>query len=79
MEIKLQKWGNSCGIRIPSNILKSLNIEPNDKLDIRQEYDKIVISKVDKGWTIQERVEEYTKVEKEDDFTWDEPIGKEIW
>ena len=26
METKVQKWGNSSGIRIPSSILKSLNI-----------------------------------------------------
>ena len=30
MEAKIQKWGNSVGIRIPSSILKSLNIKTND-------------------------------------------------
>lgn len=30
MEIRIQKWGNSSGIRIPSSILKSLNIKVND-------------------------------------------------
>ena len=29
MELKLQKWGNSYGIRIPSTFLKSLNIKVN--------------------------------------------------
>ena len=45
METKLQKWGNSDGIRIPSNILKSLNLKTNDKVDLVQENDKIIISK----------------------------------
>ena len=31
MESKLQKWGNSAGIRIPSAMLKSLNINIDDK------------------------------------------------
>ena len=44
MEIKLQKWGNSDGIRIPSNILKSLNIKTNDILNIEQEDDELIIS-----------------------------------
>lgn len=43
MEAKVQKWGNSVGIRIPSSILKSLNIKTNDILNIEQEEDKIVI------------------------------------
>ena len=32
MEARLQKWGNSFGIRIPSNMLKSLNLKVNDLL-----------------------------------------------
>ena len=27
MEVKLQKWGNSDGVRIPSNIIKSLDLK----------------------------------------------------
>lgn len=34
MEAKLQKWGNSEGIRIPSKILKSLHLKENDKIII---------------------------------------------
>lgn len=34
MKIRIQKWGNSYGIRIPSNIIKSFNIKVNDVLDI---------------------------------------------
>ena len=48
MEVKLQKWGNSNGIRIPNFILKALNLKPNDKVEIREENDQIIISKVKK-------------------------------
>lgn len=44
MEARVQKWGNSNGIRIPSSILKSLNIKTNDILNIEQQEDKIIIS-----------------------------------
>lgn len=44
MEARIQKWGNSDGIRIPSSILKSLNIKTNDILNIEKQDDKIVIS-----------------------------------
>lgn len=45
MEAKLQKWGNSIGIRIPSNILKSLNLKQEDILEIIEVDDKIIITK----------------------------------
>lgn len=44
MEARLQKCGNSFRIRIPSSILKSLNIKTNDVLNIEQVEDRIVIS-----------------------------------
>ena len=44
METRIQKWGNSDGIRIPSNILKSLNIKTNDILNIEQDGEKIIIT-----------------------------------
>lgn len=44
MGARVQKWGNSDGIRIPSSILKSLNIKTNDILTIEQVDDKIIIS-----------------------------------
>ena len=44
MEARVQKWGNSSGIRISSSILKSLSIKTNDILNIEQQEDKIIIS-----------------------------------
>lgn len=44
MKIRIQKCGNSDGIRIPSGILKSLNIKTNDILNIEQEDDELIIS-----------------------------------
>ena len=45
MEARLQKWGNSDGVRIPKAFLQSLNLKTNDKIIIEQVDDKIVISK----------------------------------
>ena len=60
MEIKLQKWGNSYGIRIPSTILKSLNIKENDYITIKQEEDRIIITKTKKEKiSLKEKFEKY--------------------
>lgn len=80
MEARLQKWGNSDGIRIPSIILKSLNLKTNDKVELKCEDDKIIISKPKKEKiSLEERFSKYNGENLAKDFTWDSPKGKEIW
>lgn len=83
MEARLQKWGNSDGIRIPSSILKSLNLKTNDKVDLIQEKDKIIISKPKrKHKTLEERFAEFEKLSNEErgtveSYDWGSDLGKE--
>ena len=80
VEARLQKWGNSLGIRIPSSILKTLNLKNNDQVDINYEDDKIVISKSKNNKiSLEERFKEYKGENLAKEFNWDLPRGKEIW
>ena len=80
MEARLQKWGNSIGIRIPSSIIKSLNLKENDTLILEQTEDKILITipkkkKID----LEELFKNYTGENLSKEFEWDEPVGRELW
>ena len=80
MEARIQKWGNSAGIRIPSSILKSLNLKTNDLLDIVQEDDKIIITIPKKRKiSLVERFKNFSGKNLAKDFSWDESVGREIW
>ncbi|MBO5120166.1 MAG: AbrB/MazE/SpoVT family DNA-binding domain-containing protein [Bacilli bacterium] len=80
MEAKVQRWGNSDGIRIPSSILKSLNIKTNDILNIEQQDDKIIITiPKRKKISLKERFENYNGKNLANEFSWDESVGNEIW
>ena len=80
MEARLQKWGNSIGIRIPNSILKDLNLKVNDILVFKQEDDKIIMSiKKDKKISLKDRFENYEGDCVSESFDWGEPMGKEIW
>lgn len=80
MEIRIQKWGNSDGIRIPSSILKSLNIKTNDILNIEQKDDKIIISvPKKKKISLEDRFKKYHGKNLAKEFSWDENVGREIW
>ena len=80
MEARLQKWGNSDGIRIPNIILKSLDLKTNDKVEIKEEEDRIIITKVKpEKISLKERIEKYSGENLSKEFEWDEPQGKELW
>ena len=80
MEARLQKWGNSVGIRIPSSILKSLNLSINDKINLVEEDNKIIITKSKKSKIdLKELFEKYNGENLAKEFEWDDPVGKEIW
>ena len=78
MQVKIQKWGNSLGIRLPSTILKSLNWTTNDQLALIQKENKIIIEKTNQ-LSLEERFKNYDGPNLAKDFEWDEPKGKEIW
>ena len=80
MEVKIKKWGNSLGIRIPKNLLKSLNFEVNDILELNEENKKIIVSKSNKKKiSLEKRFKEYKGDNCVKDFEWDEARGDEIW
>ena len=80
MKIRIQKWGNSFGIRIPRSVLKSLDIKDNDLLTIEEKDDKIIISKVNKKKiSLAKKFFEYHGDALNNDFIWDDARGKEIW
>ena len=80
METKLQKWGNSNGIRIPNVLLKVLNLKSNDIVKLEQVDDKIIITKSNnKKISLKERFNNYTGKNLAKEFEWDESVGNEIW
>ena len=43
MQINIQKWGNSLGLRIPSFISKKLDLHPGSEVELKLEDDHISI------------------------------------
>lgn len=80
MEARLQKWGNSVGIRIPHSILKELNLKINDWINIEKIDDKVIITKqITPKISLASRFKEYKGDNLAKEFSWDDAKGKEIW
>jgi len=79
----VSKWGNSRGIRLPSEILQKANINLNDKLFLEVEKDGcIILSKVSapqKG-TLEYLFKDYQEPPfKTEMMELGEPMGNEKW
>ena len=78
--VTICKWGNSAGIRIEKSILESVSAKIGDSFDISSvDGDKIVLKKVFRHKTLQERIDEYDgKSGKTLDYDWGKPVGREM-
>jgi transcriptional regulator/antitoxin, mazE len=47
MQVALNKWGNSVGLRMPNSILLELGIGCGNKLEIKVENGKVIMEQVD--------------------------------
>ena len=45
MTTKIQKWGNSQGIRLPKYLLESIDWKDNEQINIKAEKGKIILEK----------------------------------
>ena len=79
MILKIQKWGNSHGIRIPKAVLEELKWRDNEKINLKIEKNKIIIEKNEKRKNIKELFENYKGKYAPIDIDWGENVGDEIW
>ena len=48
MNVTIQRWGNSQGIRIPKIVLEQANLSENDQVELTALDDSIILKKITK-------------------------------
>lgn len=82
MLVKVQKWGNSQGIRLSKEVLSEANILIGDALEITTTKEHIIIKPVRKirgKYQLQDLIAQIPpdyQVQEED---WGSPVGLEVW
>jgi antitoxin MazE len=82
MTTKVQKWGNSQGLRIARHILEDAHISVGDDVDITAKDGIIIISPVKpirRRYDIRELLSHTPKDYQPEELDWGKPVGKEIW
>lgn len=78
MSSKIQKWGNSAGIRIPKAVMEKANLSLNSEVEIECKNQKIIIFSQKEPLQLRDLLSQITKdnVHREDSSI---RMGKEIW
>jgi len=82
MITKIQKWGNSQGIRVPKSLLEQCHISIGEELEVLTDGVEIRIKPVSivRGrYKLNELVRKIPKDYKIKEEEWGSPKGKEAW
>ncbi|MDR4493870.1 MAG: AbrB/MazE/SpoVT family DNA-binding domain-containing protein [Nitrospirales bacterium] len=82
MLTKMQKWGNSQGLRFPKAILEEASMEVGDEVKVSVRGRKIIIEPVKKvrgRYDLKELVSRMPKNYQVEEVDWGVPVGKEEW
>ncbi len=80
MQTQVREWGNSQGIRLSKEILKSAGIALNEVLDVSVSNGVITLAKPFRHKTLEERAAEFDgKLVLDGEYEWGESVGREVW
>ena len=82
MVTKVQRWGNSQGLRLAKQVLEEARISVGDLVDVSTRDGVIVIAptrRVRGKQSLQELVSRIPKNYKTKEVEWGEPVGREAW
>ena len=80
MQAQVKAWGNSQGIRLPKEIMKSAGIDMNEFLEITASSGVITLTKTVRHKTLEERAMKFDgKLLLDGEYDWGEPVGREVW
>ena len=82
MLAKIQKWGNSQGLRLAKNLLADSRLGVGDEVDISVKDGTIIVAPAKRmrgRHNLKDLVAGIPKNHQTGELEWGEPVGKEVW
>ncbi len=82
MLTKIQKWGNSQGIRLAKTLLADAQLGVGDEVDISVKDGFIIVTpakRIRGRYNLQDLVARIPENYQAGEVDWGEPVGKEVW
>jgi len=82
MHTKIQKWGNSQGLRLAKNVLEDAHLEVGDEVNVAVQDGIIVVApkkRIRGRYCIEDLVAQIPADYHASKVDWGKPVGKETW
>lgn len=80
MQTKIQRWGNSLGLRIPRSFAEEAGVEAGSQVDLSvRDGDLVVRASKRRTYRLSDLLEKVTAKNLHDGIDAGEPIGREVW
>ncbi len=80
MVTRIQKWGNSLGLRIPKSFAAQAGVAEGSAVDLSVEKDRIVIRPVrTERYRLQDLLDGVTDENRHDEISTGDAMGREAW
>ncbi len=82
MITKVQKWGNSQGLRLSKQLLADVHVEVGDSVSVRAQEGSLIITPANRvrgGHVLEELVARVPKDYKPGELDWGSSKGTEVW
>lgn len=82
MVTRVQKWGNSQGVRLSKDVLADVGISVGDEVDVEAREGRLVVTplrRVRGGHDLRELVSRIPKDYRPEELDWGPPVGREAW
>jgi len=79
MITKIQKWGNSLGVRIPKGLARDVQVEEGVSVDVSVEGGRLLIAPLrKKRWDLRGLLRQITPETVHGEVDFGRPVGREI-
>ena len=82
MVVKVQRWGNSQGLRLSKQVLEDARVEVGDEVDVVVRDGLIVVAPLRRTRgkiSLRRLVARIPKNYKPQETDWGRPVGREVW
>jgi antitoxin MazE len=82
MLAKIQKWGNSQGLRLAKNLLADAQLDIGDEVDIKVKDGIMLVTpakRIRGRHNLKDLVSRIPENYQSGEIAWGEPVGKEVW
>lgn len=82
MLAKIQKWGNSQGLRFPKSILRQAKLAVGDEVEVTVKKGQIVVREAERvrgKYRLEDLVARIPKGYTPREVDWGRPVGREVW